>query len=128
MHPMPQMAEADTAVLATAGMAAEQPRDTIRLVVQVISSMDQVCSADAVTHALARPHCGRCAALSGPTGIMWLRHRSAAPAQVSAEDWDACAMGDGTLNPFLLHAFLLALETSRSAVTFPTHCLPASMP
>ncbi len=26
-------------------------------------------------------------------------------------------MGDGTLNPFLLHAFLLALETSRSAVT-----------
>ena len=44
MHPMPQMAEADTAVLATAGMAAEQPRDTIRLVVQVISSMDQVCA------------------------------------------------------------------------------------
>jgi predicted N-acyltransferase len=37
-------------------------------------------------------------------------------AQVSAEDWDACATGDGTLNPFLLHAFLLALETSRSAV------------
>lgn len=36
--------------------------------------------------------------------------------QVSAADWDACAMGDGEMNPFLLHAFLLAMETSGSAV------------
>ena len=37
-------------------------------------------------------------------------------------------MGDGTLNPFLLHAFLLALETSRSAVGPPLpSCLPISI-
>ena len=33
-------------------------------------------------------------------------------------------MGDGTLNPFLLHAFLLALETSRSAVGPTAYPLP----
>ena len=45
--------------------------------------------------------------------------------QVSAEDWDACATGDGTLNPFLLHSFLLALETSQSAVR---HYLRSAFP
>ena len=41
--------------------------------------------------------------------------------QVSASEWDACARGSGETNPFLLHAFLLALEESRSAVG-PSFC------
>ena len=45
--------------------------------------------------------------------------------QVSASEWDACARGSGETNPFLLHAFLLALEESRSAVG-PTSCFPLS--
>ena len=36
--------------------------------------------------------------------------------QVQASEWDACAKGSGEVNPFLLHAFLLALEESGSAV------------
>ena len=43
--------------------------------------------------------------------------------QVSASEWDACARGSGETNPFLLHAFLLALEESRSAVG-PPSCFP----
>lgn len=35
--------------------------------------------------------------------------------EVDAEEWDACACGDGETNPFLLHAFLRALEVSGSA-------------
>jgi uncharacterized protein len=35
---------------------------------------------------------------------------------VPAVDWDACAQGSGDDNPFLAHAFLLALEESRSAM------------
>lgn len=35
---------------------------------------------------------------------------------IAAEDWDACANPDGAVyNPFLRHAFLLALEESGSA-------------
>ena len=37
--------------------------------------------------------------------------------QVQASEWDACAKGSGEVNPFLLHAFLLALEESGSAVS-----------
>lgn len=36
--------------------------------------------------------------------------------QVQQADWDACATGDGEVNPFLLWAFLNALEESGSAV------------
>lgn len=36
--------------------------------------------------------------------------------QVSAEEWDACASGCGVVNPFLMHAFLLALEITGCAV------------
>ena len=43
--------------------------------------------------------------------------------QVSASEWDACARGSGETNPFLLHAFLSALEESRSAVG-PIPCFP----
>lgn len=37
--------------------------------------------------------------------------------QVAATEWDECAKGSGEVNPFLLHAFLLALEESGSAVS-----------
>ena len=36
---------------------------------------------------------------------------------VDAEFWDRCATSDGTFNPFLTHAFLLALEESGSATS-----------
>lgn len=32
------------------------------------------------------------------------------------EEWDACAAGGGVVNPFLMHAFLLALEITGCAV------------
>ena len=32
------------------------------------------------------------------------------------EEWDACAAGCGVVNPFLMHAFLLALEVTGCAV------------
>ena len=35
-------------------------------------------------------------------------------ADFDAELWDRCAASDGSFNPFLTHAFLLALETSGS--------------
>ena len=38
-------------------------------------------------------------------------------ADVDAEFWDRCATSDGTFNPFLAHAFLLALEESGSATS-----------
>lgn len=46
--------------------------------------------------------------------------------QVQQADWDACATGDGEVNPFLLWAFLNALEESGSAVSkhhITLHCL-----
>lgn len=36
--------------------------------------------------------------------------------EVSATEWNAVAIGSGEVNPFVLHAFLLALEISKSAV------------
>ena len=36
---------------------------------------------------------------------------------MAATEWDECAKGSGEVNPFLLHAFLLALEESGSAVS-----------
>lgn len=39
--------------------------------------------------------------------------------QVKQADWDACATGSGEVNPFLLWAFLNALEESGSAVSRP---------
>ena len=55
--------------------------------------------------------------------------------QVSQAEWDACATGSGEVNPFLLWAFLHALEESGSAVrpSLPCphqHCiedLPAAL-
>lgn len=47
--------------------------------------------------------------------------------KVSAEEWDACASGNGVVNPFLLHAFLLALEITGCATReegwLPQHVL-----
>ena len=37
--------------------------------------------------------------------------------QVKQSDWDGCATGSGEVNPFLLWAFLNALEESGSAVS-----------
>eukprot|EP00208_Stichococcus_sp_RCC1054_P007623 CAMPEP_0206140138 /NCGR_PEP_ID=MMETSP1473-20131121/8532_1 /ASSEMBLY_ACC=CAM_ASM_001109 /TAXON_ID=1461547 /ORGANISM="Stichococcus sp, Strain RCC1054" /LENGTH=451 /DNA_ID=CAMNT_0053534183 /DNA_START=303 /DNA_END=1658 /DNA_ORIENTATION=- len=46
---------------------------------------------------------------------------------VKAEEWDACASGCGVVNPFLSHAFLLALEVTGSAAKeegwLPQHVL-----
>lgn len=46
---------------------------------------------------------------------------------VGKEEWDACATAGPELNPFLLHDFLLTLETSGSAVRdegwLPQHML-----
>ena len=50
--------------------------------------------------------------------MSYCKHISAClSAQVQASEWDACAKGSGEVNPFLLHAFLLALEDSGSAVS-----------
>jgi predicted N-acyltransferase len=52
----------------------------------------------------------------GALGQVWLTRGCSA--QVSAEEWDACASGNGVVNPFLLHAFLLALEITGCAVRY----------
>lgn len=43
--------------------------------------------------------------------------------QVDKQDWNACALGQGELNPFLLWEFLHALEESNSAVRAHSHNL-----
>lgn len=49
--------------------------------------------------------------MTSPSELTLTLHR--AIAEIPAHEWDACAGGD---NPFLSHAFLLALEDSGSAV------------
>ena len=86
---------------------------TLNLQIEVVQDIDKVnrpcgtmsCVADDATRtAMSRDHTSSGMPTSDP-GM-----------QVDPAEWDACATGSGTVNPFTLWSFFHALEESSSAV------------
>ncbi len=127
---------------AEAGLTLEDssaPAEAVQFQAEIISSIDKVCHLQLSISFLQQhiPHKSPSLTVSfNETALAMSQIHICAPsdfvhsifhkmsifqpclvAQVQASEWDACAKGSGEVNPFLLHAFLLALEDSGSAVS-----------